>query len=223
MRKSVLAATVAVLALVVAGGAIAFTQHSNISFTTTKAGHSTGIKADVFSTVTTGEQYRQAKRLVVTFPTGTKWNFGVVKACSLSDAQWAAGKTCPGSKVGTGRARVYVAGNYVNASVAAYVAGAGKMVIVATASLGAGLPPQRFILHERVIGTKLIIPIPTKKLNGLDVFLVKLTLNVPPRGSGRHALITAGKCTAGKFVIKSHFEYSSGPPIDLVGGSSCTS
>ncbi len=222
MRKSILAAGVAVLALVVAGGAIAFTQHSNIGFTTTKAGHSTGIKADVFSTVTTGEQYRQAKRLVVTFPTGTKWNFGVVKACSLSDAQWAAGKSCPGSKIGRGSARVYVAGNYVNASVAAYVAGAGRMVIVATASLGPGLT-QRFILHEQVIGTKLIVPIPTKKLNGLDVFLVKLTLNVPPRGVGKHALITSGKCTARKFVIKSHFEYSSGPPIDLVGGSPCTS
>ena len=147
-----------------------------------------------------------------------------MRSCTLSDAQLGAGKACPSaSKIGTGSARVYVAGNYVNASVAAYVSGPGKMVIVATANLGAGLPPQRFIIHEQVVGTKLIVPIPTKKLNGLDVFLVKLALNVPPRGVGKRALITSGKCTAGKFVIKSHFEYSSGPPIDLVGGSPCTS
>jgi len=57
---------------------------------------------------------------------------------------------------------------------------------------------------------------------GFQVVLVSLKLNVPSRGSGKTALITAGKCTAHSFTVKSHFVYTDGSQADLQSSSPCS-
>ena len=72
MRKLTVTAAVAVASLALAGAAVAaFNQVSNVGFTTTKAGHSTGIVADIHSTSDTPQTLKAAKLLVVKFPAGT--------------------------------------------------------------------------------------------------------------------------------------------------------
>ncbi len=230
MRKWTVATAVAVLALVLAGVALAagFTQHADIKFTTTKAGAPTGIKANVFSTVPPGSPtgaYKPAKLLVVTFPNGTKFSLGKIKPCTLSNKALESGAKCPAStKVGTGSAQVVAPplSQKFSASVVAYVTGARQMTIIATATVAPGLPPQRVVIRESIIGNKLNIPVPSPKVSTFTVVLVRLKLDVPRRGT----MIKAGKCTAtsaGKvFVIKSHFVYKDGSTADVTNTQPCS-
>jgi hypothetical protein len=227
MRKWIVSAVVGVLALALAGVALAaFTQYSTISFTTTHPGKSTGIKANVYGKIGSGQQtnaYRAAKLVTITFPAGTKFNPGSVKACTLSDRQLQSGKACPASsKIGTGSATVVAPPlpTTIKANVVSYASGKSSMLIVATAVVP-GLSKQTVVIHETYKGTTLKIPVPASKVSGFNVVLTGLKLNVPARGSGTKALLTAGKCTGGKFVFKSHFVYRTGPPANVTSTSNC--
>jgi hypothetical protein len=226
MRKLVTAAIVAVVSLVLAGTALAaFTQTSSITLTAHKAGKTTGIKANVSSSDPSVPQPKAAKLLVVTFPSKTKFNLGttLVTACKLSDAQLTSGAACPSkSLIGTGsaNANAYPLASSVPSTVQAYVSGPNSMVMVATASvLGT---TSRTILHATVSGSKLTIPIPTPVVSTIKVVLVALKLNVPVKGSGKTALVTAGKCSAHKFVVKSHFLYLDGSTFNTTSSSACS-
>jgi hypothetical protein len=226
MRKLVTVALVAVASLVLAGVALgAFTQTSNITLTARKAGSTTGIRANVSSSDPSVPQPKAARLLVVTFPSKTKFNLGtpLVTACKLSDAQLAAGAACPGkSLIGTGSAvaNAYPLATSVPAAVKAYASGSGSMVMVATASvLGTTM---RTIIHATVSGSKLTIPVPTPVVATIKVVLVSLNLNVRAKGSGANALITAGKCSAHKFVVKSHFVYQDGSTFETATSSACS-
>ncbi len=223
MRKLIVTAAVAVASLAFAGVAVAaFTQVSNIKFTTTKAGHSTGIVADVHSTSGSPQELKAAKQLAVTFPAGTKFQLGLVKACKLSDGQLMSGKSCPvASKVGSGSATAsaYPLPQTITAGVKAFAAGPNKMVLVAKATQPI---PQTLVIRATVKGSKLTIPVPTPTVAGIKVVLTSLKLNVPARGSGRKAMITAGRCTAHNFVVKSHFSYDDGTTTDLQSTSRCS-
>ncbi len=229
MRKFVAVVAVvavALLSLTLAGVALAaFTQTSNITLTAHKAGTPTGIKANVSSTDPSATQPKAAKLLVVTFPSKTKFNLGtpLVTACRLSDAKLAAGAACPGkSLIGSGSAvaNAYPLASSVPAKVKSYVSGPDSMVMVATAHvLGSTM---RTIIHATVTGPKLKIPVPTPVVSTIKVVLVSLKLNVPAKGSGKQALITAGKCTAHKFPVKSHFVYEDGSTFNTTSSSTCS-
>jgi hypothetical protein len=225
MRRALTLVLVAILSLTVADVALAaFTQTSNITLTGHKAGKTTGIKAAVSSSDPSATQPKAAKLLVVTFPSKTKFNLAtpLVTACRLSDAKLAAGDACPGqSLIGSGSAvaNAYPLLSSVPANVKAYVSGANSMVMVATAKvLGTTM---RTIIHATVAGPKLTIPVPTPVVSTIKVVLVSLKLNVPAKGSGTKALITAGKCTAHKFAVKSHFVYVDGSTFDATSSSAC--
>jgi hypothetical protein len=229
MRKSVAAALVALVAvfsLALAGVAVAaFTQTSIITLTGHKAGNTTGIKANVSSSDPSVPQPKAAKLLVVTFPSKTKFNLTtpLVTACKQSDAQLAAGAACPvKSLIGTGSAvaNAYPLATSVPATVKSYVSGSKSMVMVATASVS-GIT-QRTIIRATVLGSKLKIPVPTPVVATIKVVLVSLQLNVPAKGSGKTALITAGKCSAHKFVVKSHFVYEDGSTFNTTSASACS-
>ena len=49
----------------------------------------------------------------------------------------------------------------------------------------------------------------------IDVVLVSLKLQVPAMGSGSSALITAGHCTAGRFMVAQHFVYADRGTVDV--------
>ena len=226
MRKFVAVAAVALLSLTLAGVAFAaFTQTSNITLTAQKAGQTTGIKANVSSSDPSVPQPKAAKLLVVTFPGKTKFNLTspLVTACKLSDTQLASGAACPSkSLIGSGSAlaNAYPLLSSVPAKVKAYVSGPNKIVMIATAKvLGTTM---RTILHASVSGPKLTIPVPTPVVATIKVVLVSLKLNVPAKGSGKSALITAGKCRAHKFVVKSHFAYADGSTFDTTNSSACS-
>jgi hypothetical protein len=224
MRRFVVVAVVALLSLTLAGVALAaFTQKSTITLTAHNAGKTTGIKANVSSADPSVPQPKAAKLLVVTFPSGTKFNLGKVTACKLSDAALTTGAACPSqSLIGTGSAvaNAYPLLTSVPSTVKSYVSGAHSMVMVATASvLGT---TSRTIIHATVSGSKLTIPVPTPVVSTIKVVLVSLKLNVPAKGSGKSALITAGKCTAHKFVVKSHFAYVDGSTFNTTSSSACS-
>jgi hypothetical protein len=229
MRRSVaaaLVAVVAVLSLALAAVAVAaFTQTSTITLTSHKAGNTTGIKANISSADPSVPQPKAAKQLVVTFPSGTRFNLGtpLVTPCKLSDAQLVAGSACPGkSLIGSGSAvaNAYPLATSVPSTVKSYVAGPRSMVMVDTASvLGTTM---RTIIHATVSGSKLTIPVPTLVESGIKVVLVSLKLNVPAKGTGSTALITAGKCTAHKFTVKSHFTYDDGSTLNTTSSSACS-
>lgn len=229
MRRSVAAALVAAVtavSLVLASVAVAaFTQTSNITLTSHKAGKTTGIKASVASSDSSAPQPKAAKLLVVTFPAKTKFNLGtpLVTACKLSDAQLASGAACPAkSQIGTGSAvaNAYPLATSVPASVKSYVSGPSSMVMVATANVMGST--MRTIIHASVSGSKLTIPVPTPVVATIKVVLVSLKLNVPAKGSGKSALITAGKCTAHKFAVKTHFAYEDGSTFNATSSSACS-
>ncbi|HUA47855.1 MAG TPA: hypothetical protein VMA77_21635 [Solirubrobacteraceae bacterium] len=226
MRKALTVSVVALLSLVLAGAALAaFTQTSNIALTAHKAGNTTGIKANVSSTDPSVPQPKAAKSLVVTFPSKTKFDLKtpLVTPCKLSDTQLTDGSVCPGkSLIGTGSAvaNAYPLATSVPSTVKAYVSSSNSMVMVATANvLGT---TSRTILHATVSGSKLTIPIPTPVVATIKVVLTALKLNVPAKGAGKTALITAGACSAHKFVVKSHFTYVDGSTFDTTSSSGCS-
>jgi hypothetical protein len=226
MRRLVIVPVVALLTLVLTGVALAaFVQTSNITLTAHKAGATSGIKANVSSSDPSVTQPKAAKLLQVTFPANTKFNLAtpLVTACKLSDAKLESGAACPSkSLIGTGSAvaNAYPLATSVPASVKSYVAGQKSMVMVATANV-LGMT-MRTIIHATVAGSKLTIPVPTPVVSTIKVVLVALKLNVPAKGSGKQALVTAGKCTAQKFVVKSHFVYQDGSTFDTTTSSPCS-
>ena len=223
MRKLTIIVAVAIASLAFAGVAVAsFTQVSNVKFTTTKAGHSTGILADIHSTTDPGQAPKAATKVALRFPLGTKFQLSLVKPCTLSDQQLMTGKACPAqSQIGSGSAAAsaYPLPQPITASVKAYSAGANKMLLIVKATQPV---PQTLIVHATATGSQLTIPVPTPTVAGLKVVLISLQLNVPARGSAHKALITAGKCTAHNFVVNSHFVYDDGTTTDLQSTSPCS-
>jgi hypothetical protein len=223
MRRLTIIGAVAVASLIFAAVAVAsFTQVSDVKFTTTKAGHSTGIAADIHSTTDPGQAPKAAKLVVLRFPSGTKFHLGLVKACTLSDSQLMTGKACPArSQIGSGSATAsaYPLPTPIMAGVKAFADGPHKMTLVIKATQPVA---QTIVVRATANGSTLSIPVPTPTVAGFKVVLVSLQLGVPKRSSGRNALITAGQCAAHSFVVKSHFVYDDGSTTDLQSTSPCS-
>lgn len=228
MRKTLTAAAVLVVLLATAGVALAqLTQTATVLLTAHKAGQPTGITATLQSSDPTapGGKPTAATNLVITFPAGTKFNLAKssAKRCTYTDTQLAAqfGSTCPkNTQIGTGSAVANASPliSTVNAGVNAYVRSGSQMVLVVKPTLAGA---QTIVIDASVHGSRLTMPIPSISLGGISVVLTSLTLDVPTRGKGAHALITSGKCAAGKFSVASDFTYADGSTQNLTSSSSC--
>jgi hypothetical protein len=248
MRKWITTTVVAVLALALASVALAkFSQVANVTLTAHKGGQSTGINANLHSSDATaiGQKPKSAAELVITFPAGTKFNLrtGLRRTCTLSNKQLSNefGPFCPSkSQIGTGTVGV----NSMpitpppNGRVKAYIAGANKIVLVITPTLGA-YASKITVIRGTVSGATLTIPVPQLLIGpcggrhqpkcsdpkttfpGVTAVLVSLKLSVPALGSGRSALLTAGRCVSHKFVVKSHFVYRNHTKLDVKSSSTC--
>ncbi len=226
-KKSVSIVGVCALALVLAAVAVAagFKQVANIAFTTQHAGKSTGITADVHSVYDHTQKPKAAKLITITFPSGTKFKVGTVKACPKK--LQSSGKCPKSSQIGTGSANAvaYPLPYLVTATVKAYAAGASAMLLVVKGKMTIpGQKPfqQTILIHEKVKGNKLTIPVPSPAVSGFKVVLIGLKLKVPARGSGSKALITAGKCVAKQFVFNARFAYTDGSKADVKSTSPCS-
>jgi hypothetical protein len=228
MRKSLALIAVLILSLASAGAALAqFTQTATVSMTAHKGGQSTGITSDIQSSDPTaaGAKPKPATKLAITFPTRTKFDLTttLVARCTYIDTQLAKefGPSCPKtSQIGNGTAVANASplAASVKAVVKAYVRGSRQIVLVLKPSLP-GAPT--IVIDATVTRSTLTIPVPTITLGGISVVLVSLKLTVPALGTGKTALITAGRCIGHAFVVRSNFRYADGSHLILVSSTPC--
>lgn len=222
--------TVALLALTLAGVALgAFTQTASVTLTAHRSGRSTGVRVDVAASDPTalGAKPRSVRRLVITFPAATRFNLAtsLVKACRLTDKQLETsfGPVCPrASQIGSGTAVINASpltAAPVKVGVRAYDHGAGQLIlVVAPALIGASVE----VIHVFVSRARLTVVVPRLIYGKLvPSVLASLKLYVPALGAGRDALITAGRCTAGRFTVGERFAYTNHPPVKLESTSAC--
>lgn len=231
MSKLLKITGIAIAVGLLAGASIAwassqFKQTSNIKLTATKAGATSGFKASLASSDpgAPNEQPQALKKLTVTFPKNTKFNFKstAVKQCAASATELVAtkGAACPGkSKIGTGSANANGAPVYPKIPEGATVyVGKGKLLFVLLPTTAVGAP---IVLEGSVSANRLTTPVPALESGGLKIVITELTLNVKSAGSGKQAFVTAGKCEKSKFTVKSSFVYYTGSPVSLTSSSKC--
>jgi hypothetical protein len=219
----IMRATAAVL-LAGAAGAYAssqFQQTANITLTAKRAGQSTGFKASLNATDPGAAQPQGLKTLTITFPSGTKFNLKspAVKQCKETDTEITA-LGCPSNtRVGTGMATANAVPLIAAIPETATVyAGAKDLIFdfVPQGSVG-----QVLVLHGTISKNVLTTAVPVINLGGVNIVITALTLNIRAIGSGSSAFATAGKCSGGRFVVKSHFLYQTGATLDLSSSSTC--
>lgn len=64
--------------------------------------------------------------------------------------------------------------------------------------------------------------VPVLNASGLNVVITALNLAVKTIGRGSNAFVTAGKCTGGKFTVKSTFLYQTAATVKLSSSSKCS-
>jgi hypothetical protein len=222
------AALVGITMLSVASFAYAssqFTQTAKITLTATKAGKPTGLKASLLSADPGAVQPQGLKTLTITLPTATRFNFSssAIKQCKASDVEIKAtlGSACPSkSRIGSGTATANGAPviPLIPENAKAY-AGKNQIIFLLTPAASAG---QVLVLHGKVSANKVTTEVPVINAGGLNVVITALNLTVRTIGSGSKAFITAGKCTGGKFVVKSHFLYQGGATLTIPSSSKCS-
>ena len=257
MRKSVLALGAATLALVpasVAFAADAFKQSSKIGFTTQRSGVSAGVSSDVTSSDPSalGTRPKAARKLVITFPTNTRFNLGTsaVNACHLTDKEMLKplaqfpqnGLQCPkSSQVGSGNAELNtwpmtdpLKPKNVSATVKVFRHVQRTMYIIVYPNLKQVPAWQPWILHATASGSKLTIAIPAQVYGkgnckpvaclpkGISASLVMLKFKTWSAGSGSNALVRSGNCTSGKFKFSSHFTYEDHSQLTVGSSSKCS-
>ena len=203
-----------------------FQQSSVITLTATKAGKPTGLKASIESSDPGAVQPQGLKTLTITLPTGTKFNFKSksIKQCTAPEVEIKAtlGKACAAkSEIGSGAAIANGAPvlPVIPENAVAY-AGKNQIVFLLTpATAGGG---QVLVLYGKVAANKVTTNVPVINAGGLNVVITALKLTVKNIGTGTNAFITAGKCSAGKFVVKSGFLYQTGATLALSSSSKCS-
>jgi len=230
MRRLKLMAALLAIGMLSAGGlayaSSQFTQAANITLTATKAGKPTGLKASLESADPGAVQPQGLKTLTIALPTNTRFNFKstAIKRCKVSEVEIKAtlGSACPTrSKIGSGTAVANGAPVLpVIPENATVYAGSNRIIFLLTpATAGVG---QVLVLYGKVSANKVTTAVPVITAGGLNIVITALNLTIKKIGSGSKAFITAGKCTAGKFVVKSSFLYQTGATLALKSSSKCS-
>jgi hypothetical protein len=237
MRKWITLIIALALLPALAGVALAaFSQSADVSFTTSLAGHSTGITVDVHARdpKAQGSKPKRATKLVIAFPAGTRFDLGtpLVRKCTLTDKQITKpfGPSCPArSLIGSGSAIVNAMPMApkpgVDAKVKVYISGSRSMIVLVfnNQMLLPGTPP--IIIHASVSGPRLTMLLPhvrygaskKYKFGGVTAVIARLKLDVPAMGS----LITSGRCVSHRFVISSRFSYADRTSLVRSSSTSC--
>jgi hypothetical protein len=232
MRRFGIAAliTAALAMLGVAAVALAssqFKQTSNVTLTATKAGKTTGFKAALQSSDSgePGGKPQALKTLTITLPSATKFNFKstALKLCTANDTEikGTGGAVCPSkSKIGSGSAEANGAPVFplIPENATAY-AGNGNIIFLLAPKGPAG---SVLVLHGVVSGNKVTTAVPVISAGGITIVITGLNLTVNKIGSGKTAFIAAGKCSGGKFKVRSSFLYQTGASLTLSSSSKCS-
>jgi len=232
MRRFKIAAliTTALAMLALAAVALAssqFKQTAKVTLTATKAGKSTGFKAALQSSDPgePGGKPQALKTLTIVLPSATKFNFKskALKLCTASDTEikGTGGAVCPSkSRIGSGSAAAngFPAIPLIPENASAY-AGSGDIIFLLAPKGPAG---SVLVLHGVVSGNKVTTTLPVISAGGVTIVITELNLTVNAVGSGKTAFITAGKCSGGKFTVKSSFLYQTGASLALSSSSKCS-
>jgi hypothetical protein len=232
MRRFHIAApiTAAVLLLALAAVAVAssqFKQTSNITLTATKASRPTGFKVAIKSSDAgePGGKPQALKTLRITLPSATKFDFKAKSftPCTASDIEikGTGGAVCPAkSKVGSGSAEANGAPVFplIPENVTVYASKSDLVVLISPK----GPAGSVLVLHGRISANKVTVSVPVISAGPLTIVITGLTLTVNKVGSGKNTFITAGKCVAGKFPVKSSFAYYTGVTLTLSSSSKCS-
>ncbi|HEY7961819.1 MAG TPA: hypothetical protein VID29_07860 [Solirubrobacteraceae bacterium] len=229
-RFQITAALMAVGLLAIGSIAFAsaqFTQSANITLTATKAGKSTGFKANLQSSDpgAPNAQPQGLKTLTITFPKKTKFNFksNAIAQCKAGETEIKAtgGAVCPSkSKIGTGTANAN--GAPVIPSIperATAYAGKNEIIFLLAPTGPAG---SVLVLFGKVSGNRVTTGVPAITLGPVNVVITALQLTINKIGGGKQAFVTAGNCTSGKFKVKSEFLYQTGAQLTLSSSSKCS-
>jgi hypothetical protein len=230
MRRLKLVAALLAAGMLSAGGiayaSSQFTQTANVTLTATKAGKPTGFKASLLSADPGAVQPQGLKTLTISLPTNTSFDFKstAIKQCKASEVEIKAtlGSACPArSLIGSGTAVANGAPviPVIPENAKAYAANKQLIFLLTPATTGAG---QVLVLYGKVSANKVTTSVPVINAGGLNVVITALNLTIKTIGSGSKAFITAGKCTNGKFVVKSNFLYQIGATLALTSSSRCS-
>jgi hypothetical protein len=207
------AAGATLLAALTATVALAATQQTySQKFTTKHPGKSSGMTFSAAASDPTGAPPVQAKRVVLTFPAGTRVNTGAVSRCVNASK-------CPAkSQIGSGQAVVLLGTAPQKLSVAAYNR-AGGMVLAISNPLGAPV-----ILKPTLSGSTLTLQIPSLRYGAVAILLTRLSLNIKQQGVGPKAYVrTPAACPkAGAWTFGAKFSYIDGTVTSLSSRSPCT-
>ncbi len=145
-----------------------------------------------------------------------------MQQCKAGDTEIKAtgGAVCPvKSKIGSGEALANGA-PVIPAipEVATAYAGNGQILFLLAPKGPAG---QVLVLHGKVSKNVVTTQVPAISAGGLNIVITALNLTVKTLGSSSNAFITAGKCTKGKFTVKSHFVYQTGEARTISSSSKC--
>ncbi|MGH2879105.1 MAG: hypothetical protein ACRDK4_05800 [Solirubrobacteraceae bacterium] len=204
-----------------------FKQTAKVTLTAKKAGASTGFKANLQATDPGAplEKPQGLKTLTIAFPAKTSFNFKTkaLALCKASDTELVAtgGSACPAkSKLGSGGATANGAPVFpkIAENVTAYAASNQIVLLLAPKVLGAG---SVIVLHGKISGNTMTTQVPPLAVGGLTIVITGLELSVKSVGSGKSTWAKAGKCSKGKFTVKSSFVYETGEKQTISSTSSC--
>ncbi|HLM51960.1 MAG TPA: hypothetical protein VK279_15550 [Solirubrobacteraceae bacterium] len=225
MRKPLIAALTGVVALSLAATAQAqVTQNADIKFTSKKPGSSTGIIAALRGERTDPQvKIPGATKIVVAFPSGTKFNTDVPGLCRANgqQVQQSNGSVCPrNSRVGTG--------NALADATPVIAAPVSEQIIAFNRNNGIffylqGL--QTAVLTSTVRGNKLTTVVPPFPLPGGGVAaLTDFTLRTRPvKKSGKNWITTPKSCpSSGAWTSTTTFTYATAPTDIVTSTTPCT-
>jgi len=219
MRKLVLGATVAVMALVVAIPAWAASKVSGpVKLTTKQELASTGLKFDIKISNGTDGKPELVKRFAIALPKGTRFDGRGAARCDVTDAQVMEdiGKNCPANtKVGSGKVTATSDGSNTLTVDAVFYnlkprSGPSSKAAIAIAFVADGT--QLTGLDATGRGNKLISQVLTGELPG-GFRVNRFRGSISKRSKGQRNLITSpAKCPKSRrWMLTTTFNFPSGP------------
>jgi hypothetical protein len=229
-RLAVLSAGVLVVAIPAAAMASAqFKQTAPVKLTSTTAGSSTGITANLISTDpgNPGGKPKALAKLTLKLPAGTRVDGKGVKQCNgLTNAQILSGKCPAKSNLGSGRA---MANGFpliptTTEDIAIYATKNGVLFAL-TDNLKDPRPAQTLVLKAKLssrgVLTATVPPLPLP-IPGQFAVLTNFKVNIKAKSIGKHVFLRAPKkCTKKGFKTTASFRYADGSKLSISTKQGC--
>ena len=210
----VLIGTVVIAALAASVAIAATIQTYSQKFSVKHPGKSTGMTFSAKARDSSGGAPTPAKRVVLTFPAGTKINAGALPKCTNAN-------NCPASsQLGTGKAKVFLGSVGLPFDAKVYNRTGGLLVVINNPTD----PAHPVVLKPRLVGLKLILDFPKLTVGGTRAIVAEVSVTTNKVGSGARAYTTTPKsCPSNHaWTFRSQFSYEDGTSKSMTSKSACT-